>query len=171
MTRLKGIDSRSTGINLRNAVIIGFVLCDGACHDPVKDVYPGGKSFGKIIYDTFIINRDTTDSWGTECLASLNRKALIDQIFDDVYKGRITPTDYFTGEKISPAQLKKMETEGEFSRKNISKIRFEEQWLWDKEKAEMQKRVLSIAIAYEVYDLSGKSRGQKPILKLVFRKY
>ena len=170
MTRLKGIDSRSTGINLRNAVIIGFVLCDGACHDPVKDVYPGGKSFGKIIYDTFIINRDSTDTWGTECLANFNRQELIDEIFNEVYKGRIIPTDYFTGGKISPAQLRKMENDGEFSRKNISKIRFEEQWLWDKDKSVMRKQVLSIAIACEVFDISGKSRGQKPILRLDFNK-
>jgi len=76
----------------------------------------------------------------------------------------------FTGEKISLVQLNKMETDGEFSRKNISKIRFEEQWFWDKEKSEMSKQVLSMTIAYEVYDLSGKSRGQKPIFKLIFRK-
>ena len=80
-------------------------------------------------------------------------------------------TNYnFTNEKISLAQLKKMETDGEFSRKNISKIRFEEQWLWDMEKSEMQKQIISMTIAYEVYDFSGNSRGQKPILKLVFRK-
>ena len=170
MKRSKGIDSRSTGIHFRNSLIFGFFLFTGACHHPVKEVYPNGKSFGKVIYDTFIINRDSTDFWGAECLADFNRNALIDQIFDDVYKGRIIPTDYFTNEKISLAQLKKMETDGEFSRKNISKIRFEEQWLWDMEKSEMQKQIISMTIAYEVYDFSGNSRGQKPILKLVFRK-
>ena len=62
-----------------------------------------------------------------------------------------------------------METEGEFSRKNISKIQYDEQWIWDKEKSEMVKRINSMTIAYEVFDNTGKSRGQKPIFKLIFR--
>lgn len=171
MNRSWGTGSPSTGINLRNAFIVGLVICAGACHNQVQDDYPmKGTGLGNIIYDTFIINRDSTDTWGTECLANFNRQELIDEIFNEVYKGRIIPTDYFTGGKISPAQLRKMENDGEFSRKNISKIRFEEQWLWDKDKSVMRKQVLSIAIACEVFDISGKSRGQKPILRLDFNK-
>ncbi len=95
---------------------------------------------------------------------------MVDYLFNKVYKGEIIPTDYFTGEKIELNQLKTMETEGQFSRKNISKIQFEEQWVWDNEKSELAKRILSMTIAYEVYDHAGKSRGQKPIFKLIFRK-
>jgi len=90
-------------------------------------------------------------------------------MFNDLYNRKITPYDYFTGEKISPEKIRKMETEGEFSRENISKIRFEEKWIWNSEKVEMQKQLISMTIAYEVFDNAGKSRGQKPIFKLVFR--
>ena len=75
-----------------------------------------------------------------------------------------------TGEKLSLDQLKKEENEGKFSRMNISKIRFEENWIWNKEKTELRKEVKSITLAYEVYDSSGRSRGQKPLFRLVFRK-
>ena len=95
---------------------------------------------------------------------------MIDYLFDKVYDGKIIPTDYFTGEIIGLNQLKNWETEGLFLRKNISKIQFEEQWIWDKEKSVMVKRILSMTIAYEVFDNTGKSRGQKPIFILIFNK-
>jgi len=166
----KGKDLRLTGINLSCSILIGFVLVAFACHQGVADKPISGVSFGKITYDSFIINRDSTDTWGEECLSGFKRKDLIDNIFNEIYEGKVVPTDYFTGEKISLVQLKKMETEGEFSRKNISKIRFEEQWFWDQDKSELVKRVVSMTIAYEVYDLSGNSRGQKPLFKLNFKK-
>ncbi len=171
MKRSRVSDSNSTGTNLRILAVIGiFMLILEACQHPSKDKITSGVSFGKIIYDTYIINRDSTDVWEGERLATFNRNAMIQVAFDEVFAGRITPTDYFTGETIPLAQLRKMESEGEFSRKNISKIQFEEQWIWDKEKSEMVKRINSMTIAYEVFDNTGKSRGQKPIFKLIFRK-
>ena len=170
MKRSKEKDSPLTATSLNFYVFIGFVLIACACHHPVKKKLSVGNSFGKIIYDTYLTNRDSTDSWGDQCLAGFNRKGLIDHLFDEVYKGRIVPTEYFTGETIPLNQLEKMEKDGEFSRKNISKIQFEEQWIWDQANDELQKQVLSMTIAYEVFDKAGKSRGQKPIFKLVFRK-
>ena len=169
MRRLKGKDLLLTGISLKQCILLVIVIIAGACHNSDKDKLPSGELFGKIIYDTSIINRDSTDTWATECLSEFNRKALIDEIFKAVIDGKITPVDYFTGEKISPHKIKKMETDGEFSRENISKIRFEERWVWNDEKVEMQKQVISITISYDVFDNAGKSRGQKPIFKLVFR--
>jgi Gliding motility associated protein GldN len=170
MKRSRERGSPSTGIspNLFLLSALVFIVC--SCHSPIKESGPVGESFGKIIYDTYVINRDSTDSWGDECLAGFKREGMVDYLFNKVYKGEIIPTDYFTGEKIKLNQLKTMETEGQFSRKNISKIQFEEQWVWDNEKSELAKRILSMTIAYEVYDHAGKSRGQKPIFKLIFRK-
>ena len=163
-------DSLSTGTTPRISLFIGIILLTAGCTHHPPEKLSSGDSYGRIIYDTFIVNRDSTDSWGDECLAGFNRKALVDHLFSEVFAGRITPFDYFSGEKIPLARLQKMESEGEFSRKNISKIQFEERWIWDKENAEMQKIILSMTIAYEVFDNAGKSRGQKPIFKLVFHK-
>lgn len=170
MKRSRGKGSLSTGINPSILILIGILLLTGACRAPVKERTLQGEPFGKIIYDTYIINRDSTDTWGDECLAALNRKAMINFVFDKVYKGEIVPTDYFTGEIIGLNKLKTWETEGQFLRKDISKIQFEEQWIWDKENMIMVKRILSMTIAYEVYDNTGKSRGQKPVFKLIFNK-
>ena len=149
---------------------MAIILLFGSCQGPVKEKVPVGDSFGKIIYDTYVINRDSTDSWGDECLSGFNRNAFISKVFKAATEDRITTVDYFTGEKITPLQLSKMELDGVFSRKNISKIQFEEQWLWNDEKNELQKQIISMTIAYEVFDFEGKSRGQKPIFKMIFKK-
>src|SRR5665647_612436 len=119
MRRLKGKDSRLTGISLRQCILLVIVIIVGACNHSDKDKLTASDLSGKIIYDTSMINRDSTDTWATECLSEFNRKALIDKIFKAVIDGKITPVDYFTGEKISSDKIKKMETDGEFSRTNI----------------------------------------------------
>lgn len=170
MKGLKGKDSLLTGTILNLFILTGSLILLGSCHQPEKDKIPSGKLFGKIIYETSIINHDPTDSWGEECLSNFNRKELIDNVFASVYDGKIMPYDYFTGAKIAPDQIRKMETDGVFTRDNIGKIQFEERWIWDNEKVEMQKQLISMTIAYEVFDHAGKLRGQKPIFRLVFRK-
>jgi len=169
MKGLRAKDSLLTGTILKHCILFAVIILVGACHSPNKDKLLSGESFGKIIYDTYVINRDSTDSWGNECLSEFSRKRLIDKVFEAVSDGKVTPYDYFTGEKITPKQIKRMETDSVFSRRNISKIQFEENWIWDDEKNVMLKQVISMTIAYEVFDNEGKSRGQKPIFKLKFK--
>ena len=170
MRRSRGKGSLLTGTCLSLFIFSCITITAGSCHHSENEKLASGESFGRIIYDNYIINRDSTDLWGNECLSNFNRKALIEKVFKAVFDGKVTPIDYFTGEKLTVYQIRKMETEGVFSRENISKIQFEEQWIWDNKKFEMQKHIISMTIAYEVYDNVGKSRGQKPIFKLVFRK-
>jgi len=166
----KGKGSLLTVTILNRSILIGIIIFVGACHNSEKERLPSTELFGKIIYETAIVNHDSTDSWAGECLSDFNRNALIDKVFKSVYDRRVTPIDYYTGEKLSPDQIRKMETGGEFSRENISKIQFEERWIWDETKNEMQKQILSMTIAYEVFDHEFKPRGQKPIFRLIFRK-
>jgi hypothetical protein len=158
-----------TGISLKQFILLLIVITAEACHYSEKGKLPSGELLGKIIYDTSIINRDSTDSWASECLSEFNRKALIEKIFEEIYNGKLIPYDYFTAEKISPDKIKTMEAEKVFSRKDISKIRFEEKWIWDDERVEMRKQVNSITLSYDVFDNVGKLRGQKPIFKIIFR--
>ncbi|MEI6678719.1 MAG: hypothetical protein WCL21_08935 [Mariniphaga sp.] len=161
-------DSLLTGSNLSKNIVFLFAVLILSCRPSVKEKLAEGGMPGKIIYDTYIINRDSTDLWGDECLSKFDREAFIDEVFKAVFEGKIIPLDYFSGEKISLDRIRKMEADGEFARKNISKIQFEECWIWDKKLFSLQKRVISMTIAYEVYDNTGKSRGQKPIFKLKF---
>ena len=170
MKGLTGKGSRLTGTILRQSIIVTALLLLFSCHGPVPKKIAAGGLYGTIIYDTFIINRDSTDSWGEESLSGFNRKDFINKVFTEVYAGKVTPYDYFTGEIIGLRKIREMEAEGLFSRDKISKIQFEEQWLWDDDKTCMTKQVISMTIAYEVFDHTGRSRGQKPVFKLLFRK-
>ena len=170
MKRLKAKDSRLTGTILKLSLLIVIAISAGACQTRQNGNSPSGESLGKITYETYIINHDTADSWKNECLSDFNRKGLIDHVFKAVLDGKLTPVDYFTGEKISPGQVRKMEKEGEFSREKISQVQFEEQWLWDDEKSELHKQLISMTIAYDVYSNLGVPRGQKPIFKIIFKR-
>lgn len=170
MNRSKGNDLHLIGASLRYLLFIGIIFLVQGCLPTTKDGAQRDHSLGRIIYDTYLTNRDSTDKWGEECLSAFDRRALIENVFDAVYKGKIKAIDYFTGEAITPDLLQKMEFDGQFTRKNISKIQFDEQWVWDDNKSEMRKEVNSMTIAYEVYNADGQSRGQKPIFKIVFRK-
>ena len=165
MLRAKGL--HLTEISLEFLFLVIFF---SACQNS-ENVKPsaGIVPVGEILYDTFLINRDSTDAWGVECLAKFDRKTLIDKVFENVYKGRATAYDYFTGEKLSIEQIRKMEEEKLFTRKEISKIQFAERWIWDESTVQMRKELISMTIAYEVYNELGVSRGQKPVFKLIFQ--
>lgn len=138
-----------------------------ACSHPKKE--DRHSSFGKIISDTYLVAQDSTDSWAQECLSDFKRNDLIEEIFTLVYSGKLTSIDYFSGQPIKTSTLKQMEADKIFTRKDITKIQFEESWSWNKLTNTFQKQIISMTVAYEVYNVEGKSRGQKPIFKLIFK--
>ena len=170
MSRSREKDLRLTAISYSLYGLALLCMFLGACNNSSRKKIADGKQFGKISYDMFITNRDSSDSWEEERLSGFKKEAFIDKVFEEVYKGKVEPVDFFTGEIIPVSKLKSMETNEEFSRKNISKIQFEEQWLWDNEENKMAKKIISVTISYEVYDQTGKSRGHKPIFKIIFQK-
>ena len=96
MRRPKGKDSLLAGTILSRCILPWLIILAGACNQPDEGKSPPGNIYGKIIYDTAIINRDSTDSWAAESLSGLDRKALIDKILKAVYDGKIIPYDYFS---------------------------------------------------------------------------
>lgn len=141
-----------------------------SCKSPdKKNVSENGLSLGKITYDSFILNNNSEDSWADECLAGFDRKAFIDKTFNSINSGKLIALDYFSGEKFTPSRLKEMEKSGEFSQDKIAKIQFEEEWFWNEQQNILQKKVISMTFAYEVFNNAGESRGYKPIFKIVFQ--
>jgi hypothetical protein len=141
-----------------------------SCKSPEqKSVSDNGLSLGKITYDSFILNNDPEDSWADECLAGFDRKAFIDKTFNSINAGKLVALDYFSGEKISASKLKELEKSGEFSKDKIAKVQFEEEWFWNEQQNVLQKKVISMTFAYEVFNNAGESRGYKPIFKIAFQ--
>ncbi|MFP4019505.1 MAG: hypothetical protein ACLFNJ_03740 [Bacteroidales bacterium] len=119
-----------------------------------------------ISYGVVIKNRDTTDTWQKKWLKNLDKQMVIDRVFEAVYEKELQPYDYFTGEKLSVKDIKKLERKKEFSRDKIGKIQFEETWNFDANNLRMVKAVKSIMLSYEVYREDSTFRGYKPAFKV-----
>ena len=121
-----------------------------------------------IINDVIIKNPDY-DEWTDHSLKNLDKETLIDEIFNSVYKGDLIPYEFFENTPLDIDYIKTLEKDPEFSRDNIAKVQFEEAWYYDSENQKMIKKVYSIMLAYEVYNLQGEIKGYKPAFKVYFK--
>lgn len=120
-----------------------------------------------IITDVVIKNPDNNE-WTSFCLRNLDKETLVNELFDLVYSGKLTPYNFFTDEILSIDELKETENDPEYSRENIAKVQFEESWNLDSENHKMIKKVHSIMLAIELYNSDGSVKGYKPIFKIYF---
>ncbi len=121
-----------------------------------------------IINDVLIQNPDNSE-WTDYCLRNLNKDVLVEEIFNSVYNGKLVPYEFFQNIPLEIKDIKSLENEPEFSRDKIAKVQFEEAWFFDTENQIMVKKVYSIMLAYEVYNLEGEIKGYKPAFKVYFK--
>ena len=84
--------------------------------------------------------------------------------FESIQKGKLDAYDYYTGEKLTREDIeksKKMKSPDE-----IGMLRFNEKWLFNKQKYIMQKIIYSIVLGYDVYNEDGDIKGYKPVFKI-----
>lgn len=115
-----------------------------------------------VIYDVVVKNPEPDDLWRDECLRNLNRKGLVDVIFNAIYRKELIPYDFFSNKPLSVNDITDIENAPGFSRENIGSIQFSEEWYFDEDNLRMEKRVNSMSLGYEVFDSSGNLRGYKP---------
>jgi hypothetical protein len=118
-----------------------------------------------IIYDVMIRNPDPDDLWKTKCLQGLDRQAFIDHVFRMLYEEQAIAYDFETREKITPAMLKNLESDG-FNRDHIGMIQFTEAWYLDPAENRMTKNVLSLVLGYDYYTDEGELFGHKPLFRV-----
>jgi hypothetical protein len=116
-----------------------------------------------IVYDVVIRNPDPDEWWADENLKSLNKEALLDIIFNAVYRGELVAYDYFSQKAMTAREILEVENAPDYSRENIGRIQFAEEWYFDEENLRMEKRVNSLTLGYEVLDARGDLRGYKPL--------
>ncbi len=127
-----------------------------------------------IIYSVYIKNPDTTDKWTEYCLRNMNRKKLLDLIFNNIYNGKLTAysyRDWVYNEKviISPDSIKNWEKL--IGKQRIGKIEFVERWFYDPKSNTFIKQVLEITLGYELYNDNGQVKGYAPVFKISFNPY
>jgi hypothetical protein len=122
---------------------------------------PGIMLADTISYPVVIKNPDTTDTWTTECLLPLDRKKLVDMVFDAVYKHKAQAYKYFDDKPMSISEIKDLEKTDEFSRDRVGKLQFWESWYFDEKHQIFTKKVHKILVAYELFTEDGELRNYK----------
>jgi hypothetical protein len=126
-----------------------------------------------VLADTIIsdvvIKNPTEDEWTDYTLRYLDKKTLVNQIFDAVYSKQLIPYDFFKNTELTIEQVKEIESDPDFSRDNIGKVQFEEKWYYDTKNNTMIKKVHSIMLAFELYNAEGEVKGYKPAFKVYFK--
>lgn len=114
-----------------------------------------------IIYSVVINNLDPTDEWTEECLSQLDRKKMVDMLFESVYSGKVQAFDYITDQEMSISDVKAIENQADFSRDRVGKLQFWESWHYDANNVVMTKNVMSILVAFEITNQEGELLGYK----------
>ncbi len=120
-----------------------------------------------ITYDVKIKDPNPSDYFVEECLKNFDRPEFIDMIFDLVYEGKLSAYDIVTNEAKSIEDIKAMEAEEGWERKNIGKIQFEESWEFNKKEFTFNKHVRWIRLGYEKKNPDGSVRGYSPVFSVL----
>ena len=117
-----------------------------------------------ITYDIVIKNSIPEDDWQEFCLKNVDRTALANIVFNAIYNGKLTAYDYQQEVPMTIEEVKGLEKE--YSRDQIAKIQFVEEWYFDENEIKMGKRVNEIMLAYELINQDGEVRGYKAGVKV-----
>ena len=108
------------------------------------------------------------DNWQDLSLKNVNQKYLINYILKKIDNEELIPRDHITNEPFSKKKFNKLIKSSEFSQDRISKIQFEEIWYLDAEKNIIEKQIISMIFAYELFDSKGELRGYRAAFKILY---
>ncbi|MDE5420904.1 hypothetical protein L3073_01645 [Ancylomarina sp. DW003] len=120
-----------------------------------------GESIAKpITYEVLVKNPDLEDEWQAKCLENTNIKSMSKDILRAVNSGNLKAYDYYDGHLLSKAEIKAI-LKKNGKQNNIGNIQFKEEWYWDKDQLQLQKKVKSLMFGYEIYGENNKVRGYR----------
>jgi len=121
----------------------------------------------QIVYDVEIINPNPDDLWTTECLEDLDQKTLVDFVFEGLYSNKFSAYDIFEGTPVSARKIRKMEENEDFTRDQIGKFQFMEEWILDTVNMNYFKHVKEIRMGLQSFNNNGELTGYAPLLRVV----
>jgi hypothetical protein len=123
-----------------------------------------------IVYSVDIVNTDTLDIWADWRLRHMKTSKLVEEVFDNVYSGRLKAFDYFTDAELTVEDVRNIEDTPKYARSLIEEIQFEETWLFSPELQVFHKEVHSFVLAYALYAQNGERMGLKPVFRVRLKK-
>ena len=119
-----------------------------------------------IVYSVDLVNTDSLDTWSDWRLRNMNTSKLVEEVFDNVYSGRLQAYDYFTDAALTVEDVRNLEVTPNYARSLIEEIQFEETWLFSPELQIFHKEVHSFVLAYALYAQNGERMGLKPVFRV-----
>jgi hypothetical protein len=163
-------------LNIHSIIVLAVIALLTCCKPANREISSheiqaadstaGFRAADTITYQVIIKNSNPDDLWTTRCLAGLNRTAFIDSIFNMVYLGKALAYNYETLEKLTPAQIKDLESATDYSREEIGMIQFTEAWVLNTQRNQMSKKVLSMVLGYNFYSSTGELVAHKPMFRV-----
>lgn len=169
---------------LFSAIITGCIIT--ACND--TDPQKGEILTRRIQYDVAIKSPDPSFDWWIQNIDGETRESFVRRLLESSYSGKLRTYDIFHKE-LSPEQVKAVGKRTDtltfqravppyelfdtvvhetFSIKDISKIRFLEEWTTDPGTMQISKRVIGISPLLERYGQDGELRGYMPMFWIYF---
>lgn len=147
----RGRDSKGTETGAGDKGTASAQLNSGA------EIPAGAELIASDIVTEVIIRPDPDgDPWELEKVEGYRGDPLIANIFSRIYDGTLTVYDYHSGEPLSAADVKKIESEFSNDRTKIGKLSFTEDWYYNPEENSLHKRAKSVTFGYELYNNLGK---------------
>ncbi|MDC1107043.1 hypothetical protein OAT16_10075 [Prolixibacteraceae bacterium] len=116
---------------------------------------------GSVYYDVIIQSNKPKDDWEQIAIENLDRKKLVEQLFQQIVDNKLRIADFYSEIKIPMSEFKKKMDNGEINIDKITKLQFEE--VWDTQQVPIHKKIKSIVFAVDSYDHLGKKIGYKPL--------
>jgi hypothetical protein len=175
------------------ALIAGLTFCLEACGDQGRESKNQQVITEKIEYPVFIKSPydDESGDWWKENIETSKRLEFVEILFDWAYAGKVQAFDYLTNKPLSAEEVKKIGNESDTIRVNdknppydekdtviqnkldlrqIHKLKFLEEWCFNKDDHSITKKVLGVAPALTVYTDSSEVLGQRPLFWIYFDK-
>lgn len=156
-------------------MLLAFVLLSLASCTGKKNETPGTKKVdlsglvpaGSGIITEIYLHPDTTgDPWEVEKVAGYNGTGMFKDLTEKIYSGELTVYDCITGEKLTPDAVRNIEKEaGSFDR-SAGKMIFTEDWYYNPQNGNMEKRIRTVAFGYEQKREGGLPSAWKPLFML-----
>ncbi|MBE0679491.1 MAG: hypothetical protein IH592_12080, partial [Bacteroidales bacterium] len=126
--------------------------------NPANAQLPAGAVLiaSDIVTEVIIRPDPEGDPWEIEKVAGYEGDLLVANIFSRIYDGTLTVYDYHSGEALSAADVKKIESEFSDDRTRIGKLSFTEDWYYNPAENSLHKKAKSVTFGYELYNNLGK---------------
>lgn len=137
----------------------------------------------RIVYDVSIKNNDPNADWWDNSLPGPYRDKLISRMMEDATSGKVAVFSAI-GKKLTMDEIKNIGAETisatfqradppydsydtivrqELDLRNVTRIRFLEEWRFDNKNKLIEKKILGMAPMTESYDLDGNLRGYEAL--------